>query len=189
MVRAERARHSLTPHASANVKPRSVTRFKLIPYSQIRDLQHGTSQPFGFIVQSLIEGIAAFIVAIYHGWKLTFVILACLPLSAIVLYVISRGIQAHIELQHRYLAEASQVSSNAISNVLLVKCFNTQAYETARYVKAVGEAAIHSLRQSRVVAVQMGALGFLVFAMFMLGQYAPTIGLTSDHENRLLVRF
>lgn len=97
------------------------------------------------------------------------VILSCLPLSATVLYLISRGTQTHIEFQHRYLTEASQVSNNAISNVSLVKCFNTQVHETARYVIAIGEAAVHSLKQSRVVAAQIGAAGFLIFAMFMLG--------------------
>ena len=111
----------------------------------------------------------ALTVAIYHGWKLAFVILACLPLSATILYLLSRNIQTHIESQHRSLAEATQVSNNAISNIRVVKCFNTQAYEAARYVNAVGAAAVHSLRQSRVVASQMGAMGFLIFAVFMLG--------------------
>lgn len=139
-------------------------------------MQRGTSQPLGFVLQNLLEGLVAFAVAIYHGWKLALVILACLPLSAVFLYVISRGTQAHIESQHRCLAEASKVSNNAISNISLVKCSNTQAHETARYVIAASEAATHSLKQSRIVAAQMGALGFLIFAMFMLGPYVQEKG-------------
>lgn len=141
----------------------------LILPSQIRELQHGVSQPAAFILSGLVEGCVAFGVALYYGWKLTLVVLASLPLSIIVLFLISRGHQSHVDSHNHSLAGASQIANNAISNPSLVKCFCTQAYETARYVTAIGKAATHSLKQSRVTAAQMGALGFLMFAMFLLG--------------------
>jgi ATP-binding cassette, subfamily B (MDR/TAP), member 1 len=137
--------------------------------SQIRELQHGVSQPTAFIVSGFTEGFVAFGVALFYSWKLTLVVLAILPFSATVLILISRGYQAHIDAQNIYLTSASKTANNAISNPALIKCFCTAAFETGRYTTAVNKAAAHSLRQARVTAAQMGAMGFLMFAMFLLG--------------------
>lgn len=77
----------------------------------------GTSQPMGFALQLVVEGFAALGLSFSYGWKLTLVILASIPLSAVILHFISRGLQAHIASQGEALSEASQTANNAISNI------------------------------------------------------------------------
>jgi ATP-binding cassette, subfamily B (MDR/TAP), member 1 len=127
------------------------------------------SQPLAFILSGVIEGFVAFGVALYYSWKLALVMLALMPLSAIVLYSISRGYQSHVESQNLHLTDASRTANYTINNAALIKAFCTASSESARYALDVGKAAIHSLKQSRVTAAQMGAMGFLVFVMFLLG--------------------
>jgi len=120
--------------------------------SQIREMQLGTSQPFSFLLQGMIQGLVAFGIAIYHSWKVTLTVLAIVPVSGAALYLLGRGLQRHIASQDHFLAEATKIAHNAFINIALVKCFNAQSIETTRYVAVIRKAATYSLKQANIVA-------------------------------------
>lgn len=154
-------------------------------------MQLGTSQPMGFAVQLLVEGFVALGLSFYYGWKLTLVILASLPVSALILHFISRGLQTHISCQSEALSHAAQIANNAISNISLIKYFNTQTETSRRYTGQIHRASTFYLKQARANALQIGFIKFATTTMFVQGQVNvpdtfKKLGLTAG--DRLLVR-
>jgi ATP-binding cassette, subfamily B (MDR/TAP), member 1 len=127
------------------------------------------SLPLGMVLQGLTKGFLALGLALWYSWKLTLVIVSIVPIAAVALHVITRGLQQHIKLQTECLEEASKIASNALANIAVVKCFNASSQETLRYMAAIRNAAPHSRRQSRVQALQTSVAIISMFAMFMMG--------------------
>ena len=123
----------------------------------------------GFALQLVVEGFVALGLSFSYGWKLTLVILASIPLSVIILHFISRGLQTHIANQSEALSEASQIVNNAISNISVLKYFNTQSQESRTYVGHVRRAAAFYLRQAKANALQIGFVKFASTTMFVQG--------------------
>lgn len=128
-----------------------------------------TSQPLGFVVQYTVTTLVALGVAFYHAWSLTFVTLATVPVSAVILAWISARIQPCIEIQAENLSQASKLADNAISAVDTVKCFNGQDFEVWQYSDAIKRAAQFYLKQARSNALQIGFVRLITLAMFVQG--------------------
>ena len=124
----------------------------------------------GFALQLIVEGFVALGLSFSYGWKLTLVVLASIPVSAIILHFISRHLQDHIARQGEALSEASQTAHNAINNVSTVKYFNTQTQESRSYINKVGRAATFYLKQAKANALQIGFVKFATTTMFVQGR-------------------
>ena len=128
-----------------------------------------TSQPLGFAVQYVVTTLVALGVAFYTAWVLTFVTLATVPLSAVILAWISARMQPCIEIQGENLSQASKLADNALSAIDTVKCFNGQDYEIWQYSKAIGRAAQSYLEQAQANALQIGFVRLVTLGMFVQG--------------------
>lgn len=136
---------------------------------QVRELQIATSQPLGFAVQYTVTTLVALGVAFYTAWVLTFVTLATLPFSAVILACISARMQPYIETQNENLSQASKLADNALSAIDTVKCFNGQDYEVWQYSRSIKRAAQSYLKQAQANALQIGFVRLVTLGMFVQG--------------------
>ena len=136
---------------------------------QTRELQMATSQPLGFAVQYTVTTLVALGVAFYTAWTLTFVTLATLPFSAVILAWISARMQPSIETQSEHLSQASKLADNALSAIDTVKCFNGQDSEVWQYSRSIKRAAQSYMKQARANALQIGFVRFVTLGMFVQG--------------------
>ncbi|KAK5943351.1 ATP-dependent permease [Knufia obscura] len=139
--------------------------------THIREFQLGVSQPLGLATIAISQSIASLGVALYHNWKLTLVLLATFPVITFALSFLSRGSQKAIRQQQSELTSATKQASNAISNLTVLKCHNTQASEARTYAHILRAVCQQSRKQVRIVATQLGfmrfaATGLLVLALF-----------------------
>lgn len=137
--------------------------------SQIRELQLAVSQPLGFLLYEFISSIAAIGVAFFFSWKLTFVIIATVPVACIILYFISIRLSPAIEAQKAELAKASKGANSAISAIDTVKAFNAQEQEVWEYHIIIKKATTYYLRQAALSALQLGIMKFIVILLFVQG--------------------
>lgn len=144
-------------------------RYRLILRRHIRELQAATSQPLGFGIQYAVTTSTALGLALYYSWSLTFVTLATVPLSAVVLALVSARMQPGIDAQAEELTNASKLLSNAISAIYTIKSFNGQDFELHQYVMAIRRAAKHYLAQAKANAVQIGLVRLITLGMFVQG--------------------
>lgn len=85
--------------------------------------------------------------------------------------MISRRIQENTERHNHNLTQAVRLATYAITNIVIVKCFNTQRQEEENYAKAVKNAALNSLKLGFSNALQSGFSRFISIAMFVQGQF------------------
>lgn len=103
------------------------------------------------------------------SWKLTFVLLATLPVAGAALWIVSRNLGSAIEEQKRNLTIASKQTNTAVTAIDTVKIFNGQDGEIWQYYTAIREAARSYLIQARANASQSGVLKLFMVGIFVQG--------------------
>ena len=116
-----------------------------------------------------MTAFAALGVAFYSSWKLTLVILASLPLAALVLSFVSARMQPNIDAQTEELSAATKTATTAISAIETVKCCNGQDHEVWQFRNAIARAAKFYRRQARANALQIGFVRLIILCMFVQG--------------------
>jgi ATP-binding cassette, subfamily B (MDR/TAP), member 1 len=104
-----------------------------------------------------VQGLASLGLAFYTSWKLTLVIIAGLPISAVIMSFINSMMQPNIIGQEAELSSA----------IKTVKCFNGQASELEQYKAIVMEAAKYYMKQALSNSLQIGFVRFVTTAMFV----------------------
>lgn len=135
----------------------------------IRELQLGTSQPLGFVINYTVQALSSLGLAFYYSWRLTLVVLASIPLVGLTLSLISANLPDNIRNQGEEIVKATKLASVAISNIFSVKCCNTQDQECRKYRLAVRKAAAFYFNQAQINALQIGFVRFATTSMFVQG--------------------
>ncbi|KAL1895694.1 ATP-dependent permease [Sporothrix stenoceras] len=138
-------------------------------YTQIRDLQAATSQLLGYIVSDAFVCVACLAVAFAKSWSLTLVLLATVPVSAIILQVLGRGLSLAAERQRDSLNSAAQHASAALQGIDLVKVYGGYDTELWQYVSAIRAVAHHYARQALSSSAQMGYIKVWMINLFVVG--------------------
>lgn len=125
----------------------------------------------GSLISDFATSVASLIVALYTAWSLTLVLLASVPISAVVLALLSNPIKPAIQAQKQELSRASKYAFSAISAIDLVKVFNGIDHETWQYVAAIRRSMENYLIQARANAYQLGYVKFWIDSLFVVGFY------------------
>jgi ATP-binding cassette subfamily B (MDR/TAP) protein 1 len=119
-------------------------------------------------------------VAFYTSWNLSLVILAGIPIASLVVPFLAPKINAAIEAQQNELKTASKVVNSSVLSIDTVKCLNAQSIELEKFGGGVDRAASHHVRQARFNALQISAVRFMMFAMFVQGFWYGSTLVTSE---------
>lgn len=136
---------------------------------QIQELQLATSQPLGLSILALVQALSSLGLAFRTNWKLTFVVLSTLPVILVGVSLISRRGQRYVNRQNSSLDQAIKHANHFISNIVMVKCFNTQAHERHKYVAAILQAARNSHKSCIFKGLQSGFVRFATTVIFVQG--------------------
>jgi ATP-binding cassette subfamily B (MDR/TAP) protein 1 len=82
------------------------------------------------------------------------VILAGIPIGAVVLAFISAGMQDSIVGQQVENQKGSTSANNAFTNIVAIKCFNSQELEASKYLTTVQDAAKYYIKLARANAMR-----------------------------------
>lgn len=139
--------------------------------TQSRELQSASSVALGSLVAEAATSLGNLVVALHGSWKLTLVLLATVPVSLVVLSLLSRRFKSAIGAQKQELARASKYAISAVAAVDLVKIFNASDHETWQYLRAIQRSAAKYLVQAGAAACQHAYVKLWVEGMFVLGFY------------------
>ncbi|KAI0881396.1 P-loop containing nucleoside triphosphate hydrolase protein [Annulohypoxylon maeteangense] len=139
--------------------------------TQTRELQMASSVALGSLAAEIATSIASLVVAFRGSWKLTLVLLATVPISVVVLAMLSRTLKLAIQAQKRELSRASKYAISAIAAIDLVKAFNANDHETWQYLQAIRRSMNKYLVQARAAACQSGYVKLWIDGMFVIGFY------------------
>ncbi|QDS68637.1 hypothetical protein FKW77_001642 [Venturia effusa] len=137
--------------------------------SHTKDLEASTALPLGMATRDILTSLSCLSMSFYSSWKLTAVMLATMPIIAILVPLFSARIQPNIEAQTIQLGTATKHATNAFSVLDTVKCYNGQLQEQQRYKHAIKQAASCYYRQITWHAGQTAVLRFITLGMFVQG--------------------
>ncbi|KAI1074832.1 P-loop containing nucleoside triphosphate hydrolase protein [Whalleya microplaca] len=139
--------------------------------TQTRELQIASSVALGSLSAEIATSVANLILAFFLSWKLTLVLLATVPVSVVILSLLSRKLKPAIQAQKQELSQASKFAISAIAAIDLVKVFNGIDHETWQYFQAIRRSMAKYLIQARASAYQFSYVKLWIDGMFVLGFY------------------
>ncbi|XP_063781234.1 ATP-dependent translocase ABCB1-like [Pseudophryne corroboree] len=83
-------------------------------------LRQATGSRIGLLTMTVFTLVSAAIIAFIHGWQLTLVVLACVPLLIGVNLIERRAIRGHASKDQKDLEEAGRISTEAVENIRTV---------------------------------------------------------------------
>ena len=107
----------------------------------------------------------------YYSWKLTLVIICTVPIMLVVLGWLGSRIQLSITTQQEKLTEALKYITSALNSIDIVKCFNGQSIEVAKYGRKISEAAQWYYKTVNINAQQAGITQFMASVMYVQAFY------------------
>lgn len=128
-----------------------------------------TSQCFGMLITDTIVSFSSIGVALYFSWRLTLVLFATLPFSAIILSFAAKPIEPAIQTQKVHFASASKHATASLTAIDLVKTFKGYDQELFHYIESIQHAGKCYLIQARCNSIQTGYVAFWTIAMFVAG--------------------
>ncbi|MBC7979157.1 MAG: ATP-binding cassette domain-containing protein [Armatimonadetes bacterium] len=97
------------------------------------------------------------------SWKLSLVMLGCIPVVVLLIALFGRKVRIHSKSAQQSLADASTVIEESVQNITDVKAFTNEPFEQNRY---------HTALQSFLAVTLLGAraraafLSFIIFVLF-----------------------
>ncbi|UNI24824.1 ATP-dependent permease [Purpureocillium takamizusanense] len=174
-LQAESARRSLfntllyRDLAWFDTSKRAMSSLLVTMQTQTRELQLATSQILGLLICDIVCALASLIVALYHSWKLTLMLVATVPISIAILSVATRRLDPAIRAQKAHLETASKLTSASLTAIGLVKVYDGCDRSVQQYYREVKRAASQYLIQAQCNAFQLGYIGFWIVSMFVAG--------------------
>eukprot|EP01114_Cavostelium_apophysatum_P016898 TRINITY_DN48_c0_g1_i1.p1 TRINITY_DN48_c0_g1~~TRINITY_DN48_c0_g1_i1.p1 ORF type:complete len:1280 (-),score=427.38 TRINITY_DN48_c0_g1_i1:235-4074(-) len=120
----------------------------------------------GSFFQFFSQFIAGFVIAFIRGWKLTLVLLAITPLTAISGFFVMKVMADFATRGQAAYANAGTVATEVISGIRTVTSFGAQRKESVRYKKNLIEAMNIGIKRSTLSGVGIGIMMFVIYIMY-----------------------
>ncbi|KAI1372387.1 P-loop containing nucleoside triphosphate hydrolase protein [Hypoxylon crocopeplum] len=130
-----------------------------------------SSVALGSLAAEAATSLASLILAFCSSWKMTLVLLATVPVSIIILALLSRTLKPAIQAQKQELARASKHAISAITAIDIVKISNAIDHELWQYLQAIRRSMDKYLVQARANAYQLSYIRFWMDGLFVVGFY------------------
>jgi ATP-binding cassette subfamily B protein len=131
------------------------------------------------IIRQSVMLVGGLIFIFISSWKLTLVMLSCIPVVVILMSVFGRGIRRLSKGAQDEMASSNVIVEETLQGIANVKAFSNEAFETRRYSGALGRfvevtlgaARARALFVSFIIFVLFGAITFVVwYGSGMLGR-------------------
>jgi ATP-binding cassette subfamily B (MDR/TAP) protein 1 len=121
------------------------------------------------LVQNAATVISCLVLAFYFSFKLTFVILATVPIIAFVTGITERFTYPMLTKEKEIIAEASSRVNRVISSITTVKAFNAEEFEQDAFCSIVERNRRTYKGLVTVWGIRLGITTFFLLAMFVQG--------------------
>lgn len=149
------------------------------------NITEGLGEKAGLVLEALSSGITGIVIAFTKGWKLTLVMLACLPLIAIaggIMIVFLKRAAARAQAMY---ASAGGVAEQALASIRTVYAFSMMDRFVARFDDKLILAYNADCDKARAIGVGVGSFFFLLFSVFGLSfWYGSTRVIAGEYQGQ-----
>ena len=111
-----------------------------------------------------LQGLGAIAILLWTSWELTLVMLAVVPLVAIIAGVYGRLLRRGSKEVQDALARTSEVAEETLAGIRTVRAFARESTEVQRYRNAIEQSFQLARHRAKLVAVFTGVMSFAGFA-------------------------
>jgi ATP-binding cassette subfamily B (MDR/TAP) protein 1 len=128
----------------------------------------GMADKVGLALSSFTTFVAGFVIGFSNGWKLSLVLLSCVPLIGACAVMLSKfTIQSTSKGQDSY-SKAGSIAEQAFSSIRTIVAFGGQKRETNAYVKQLDDAYLVGKRRSFATGIGLGVFMLILFSTYAL---------------------
>ncbi|KAM9973614.1 hypothetical protein ACTFIW_010724 [Dictyostelium discoideum] len=131
-------------------------------------VQGMTSQRLGLLIQNIVTIVAGLVIAFISGWKLTLVVLACVPVIGFAGKVEMDFFQGFSQKGKEAYAECGQVASEAIGGIRTVSSFTCENKILEKFRQCLQKPIQMSFRKSNVSGLSFGFSQCTLFFIYTL---------------------
>ena len=114
-------------------------------------------------VRQTVILIGGLVFIFIHSWKLSLVMLGCIPVVVLLIAIFGRKVRNHSKSAQESLADASTVIEESVQNIADVKAFTNETFEQERYQTSLQAFLAVTFRGAKA----RGAfLSFIILALF-----------------------
>lgn len=133
------------------------------------DVRVALSYQMGQLVQYATTAIAALVLALMVNWSLTLVILASIPIAAVLTTLVEIRTGPQLTAERAITAKASGIVERTISAITTVKAFNTQQRQSAQFQQLLDAGTKVYNKTSVWWGLRLGVSTTVMFCMFVQG--------------------
>lgn len=138
-------------------------------------IQGAVGEKMGGALQNFSTFISGLLVGFVRGWKLTLVILACVPVLAVSGAVTASLLTSMSSQETKAYAKAGSVANEIFSTFRTVAAFNGEARAQRAYAGALGDTLRLGIRQKAVSGLGTGAVSVGMYGTFALCLWYATV--------------
>ncbi|KAF9433626.1 Multidrug resistance protein 1 [Entomortierella beljakovae] len=128
----------------------------------------GIADKVGLALSGFSQFISGFVIGFTKGWKLSLVLLSCVPLIGICAVMLSKfTVESTTKGQDSY-SKAGSIAEQAFSSIRTVVSFGGQNRETNSYVKQLDEAYLSGRKRAIATGIGLGTFMLILFATYSL---------------------
>ncbi|KAF9210452.1 Multidrug resistance protein 1 [Podila verticillata] len=136
--------------------------------SDTQMIYDGMADKVGLAISSFVTFISGFVIGFVKGWKLSLVLLSCVPLiGACAVMMAKITVQQSTKGQDSY-SKAGSIAEQAFSSIRTVVAFGGQKRETTAYVEQLDAAFVTGKRRAQATALGIGCFMLILFCTYAL---------------------
>ena len=151
--------------------------------AQLELIEMGVGDRFGQIIMMFASLVSGFIIGFITSWKLTLILLTCVPfIVASFLYIIF-FMKDIFQLSRKKYEEASGIAEEILYNIKTVTSFANFDYELNRYNKLIDDVEKYDRKKSLILGISLGVMTFAVFFGYTMTLVYARILIVNKEKN------
>ncbi|KAF9183970.1 Multidrug resistance protein 1 [Haplosporangium sp. Z 767] len=128
----------------------------------------GMSDKVGVALSNFATFVSGFIIAFTRGWRLSLVLLSCVPLLGICGAMMAKFTVAAASKGQDSYSKAGAIAEQTFSSIRTIVAFGGQKRETHAYVKQLDDAFVTGKKKAIAVGTGIGIFMLILFATYSL---------------------
>ena len=145
----------------------STNEASLILLKDFKIIEEGLGSKLNLTIKCLSQVLSGIIVGFIHSWKITLVILVCLPCISISLAIGMNFTYDNIKKADVYFNRASSIASQAINSIKTVSAFGLEKVLLLKFDKEIYEAETFTRKTGKFQGISLG-IGYFMFKFMMV---------------------
>ena len=152
-------------------------------------IQDGIGEKMALAVQFGMAFIAGLIVALYYVWQLALLIMAVIPVLAILVGIITKFLQSSSEESLQAYTVAGSTAQQALGAVRTLFALGGERRETERYSQQLIIAERSGIKRWRATGIMAGGIQTVMWLTYALGLWFGAFLISRDMDQRQECRY